>query len=81
MAGKSFDHFIALPEASQESTGPAYAEVHLHPRDENKPVIVHRVLSEEAFDYLQVAPSKAAEFISNRLLDVKADGELVVKAF
>jgi len=79
MAGKSFDLFIALPEATQESTGPAFAEVHLHPRAPDMAVITHRVLTEKTFRNIDEAHAAAAKFIQERLLDVEADGTLVVR--
>ncbi|UVK96804.1 hypothetical protein [Pseudomonas sp. B21-048] len=69
MAGKSLEQFIALPEATQDEGGLAFAEVHLHARDEKSPVIVRRVLLDLTYRSLDEACG-ATRFIDDQLGDV-----------
>jgi hypothetical protein len=78
MAGKSLEHFIAVPEATQDG-GLAYPEVRLHTRNEESAVIVHRVLSEQTFRTLDEAHAAASKFIDEKLVEATIEGELVLK--
>ncbi|WP_223513469.1 hypothetical protein [Pseudomonas sp. GL-R-26] len=78
MVGKSLEHFIALAEATEDG-GLAYAEVRLLTRDEESPVIVHRVLNDQTFRSLEDARKAASKFINEELVEATEDGELVLK--
>lgn len=78
MAGKSLTYFDALPGASQQASEPAYAEVYLYKRDMMAPFVVHRILSEKAFDNLEEAHQAAVTFIEEKLVEAEEDGNLIL---
>ena len=80
MTGKSLEHFIALPEATQDEGGLAFAEVHLHARDEKSPVIVRRVLLDQTYRSLDEAHAAATRFIDDQLAEAGENGELILKS-
>lgn len=78
MSGKSLNHHIALPEAT-EDFGVSTAEVHLHPRDKDSPVVVHKILGSRRFPSLEAAHHAAKDFIDNVLLDADESGEMELR--